>query len=101
MLTSVLLTKLPPEIRLIVTRKASSEDLDLETLQSVLEEELIARERSHDPTRSSRHSQDRPRLPPTSTTLFTQQSGKPKTCCYCEQSHTTNECHVVKDLDAR
>ena len=35
MLTSVLLTKLPPEIRLIITRKASGEDLDLETLQVV------------------------------------------------------------------
>ena len=32
MLTSVLLTKLPPEVRLIVTRKTSDADLDLETL---------------------------------------------------------------------
>ena len=29
MLTSVLLTKLPPEVRLIVTRKAPGDDLDL------------------------------------------------------------------------
>ena len=32
MLTSVLLTKLPPEIRLVVTRKAPGDDLDLEIL---------------------------------------------------------------------
>jgi hypothetical protein len=68
MLTSVLLTKLPPEVRLIATRK---EHLDLETLQTILEEELVARERSRDPTRTSRHPhQDKPRLPPTATTLL-------------------------------
>ena len=44
MLASVLLTKLPPEIRLIVTRKASGEDLDLEMLQGAFEEELVARD---------------------------------------------------------
>ena len=53
MLTSVLLTKLPPEIRLIATRKASGGDLDLETLQRVFEEELVAREFSRDPPHSS------------------------------------------------
>ena len=42
MLTSVLLTKLPPEIRLIMTRKSPSEDIDLETLLKVWEEEFIA-----------------------------------------------------------
>ena len=53
MLTSVLLTKLPPEIRLIATRKASGGDLDLEMLQRVFEEELAAREFFRDPPRSS------------------------------------------------
>ena len=54
MLMSVLLMKLPPKVRLVVTGKASSEDLDLETLQTVLEEELTARERSRDPARNNR-----------------------------------------------
>ena len=43
MLTLVLQTKLPPEVRLIVTREASGEDLNLETLQTALEKELVAR----------------------------------------------------------
>lgn len=52
----MLLTKIPAEIRLIATRKAPGEDLDLETLQTVLEEELVGRERSHDPTRDRQTS---------------------------------------------
>ena len=36
MLTSVLLTKLPPENRLIMTGNALSDSLDLQTLKKVL-----------------------------------------------------------------
>ena len=42
MLTSVLLMKLPHAMLFIVTRKAPGEDLDLKTLQTVLEVELVA-----------------------------------------------------------
>ena len=104
MLTSVLLTKLPPEIRLIVTRKASGEDLDLETLQTVLEEELVARERSRDPARNNRHLQDRPWPTPTATTLLSgtrESSGGPTACCYCQQSHSSVDSPVVTSLDVR
>lgn len=104
MLTSVLLTKLPPEVKLIITRKTSNKNLDLETLQTILEEELIARERSGDPTRTSRHpQQDKSRLPPTATTLLSgaqEPSRKCLACCYCQQSHSAVDCHVVTDLDA-
>lgn len=105
MLTSVLLTKLPPEVRLIATRKSSG-DLDLETLQTIFEEdifeeELIARERS--PRINSRHPQDRMRAPPTATTLIAgvreSSKGSVGTCCYCQQSHLAVDCHVVTNLD--
>ena len=46
MLSSVLLTKLPPEIRLIVSRKVSSDDLDMDSLLKTCEQELIAQERA-------------------------------------------------------
>lgn len=46
MLTAVLLTKLPSDFRLIVTRKAKGEELNLETLLELWEEELVAREQS-------------------------------------------------------
>lgn len=104
MLTSVLLTKLPSEVKLIITRKISDKNLDLETLLTILEEELVARERSRDPARTSRHPQDKSRLPPTATTLLSgaqEPSRKPLACCYCQQSHSAVDCQIVTDLDAR
>ena len=107
MLTSVLLTKLPSEIRLIMTRKSPSEDIDLETLLKVWEEELIARERSRDPDRNNRHPQDRqdkPRSSPTATTLLSGTTESTKAlngCCYCQQQHSSVDCHTVTSLDDR
>ena len=46
MLSSVLLTKLPPDIRLIVSRRVSTDDLDMERLLETFEQELTARERA-------------------------------------------------------
>ena len=46
MLSPVLLTKLPPELRRIVSRRISSTDLYIDTLLEMFEEELVARERA-------------------------------------------------------
>ena len=46
MLSSVLLNKLPPDIRLIVSRKVSTDDLHMGSLLETFEQELIARERA-------------------------------------------------------
>ena len=44
MLSSVLLTNLPPDLRLIVSRKVSSDDeITIENLLKLFEEELVAR----------------------------------------------------------
>ena len=53
MLSPVLLTKLPLELHLIVSRRISSTDLNMDTLLETFEEELVARERAS----SSRTSQ--------------------------------------------
>ena len=101
MLASVLLTKLPTEIRLIVSRKVTGDNLDLETLQCIFEEELTARERSRDPTKSGRHPQDKSRPPPTATTLLSESSRRAVVCCYCQQPHPAANCSVVTTLDSR
>ncbi len=101
MLTSVLLPKLPSEMRLLVTRKAPGESLDLTKLMTVLEEELVARERS---SRGSRHFFEKSRPPPTATSLFSGTQNvvrKPNMCCFCQQPHASSECQVVKDPRAR
>ena len=73
MLTQVWLTKLPPAIRLIVSRKITDADLNLETLQTALEEELVARERSGDPTRNVKRAHNH--MPATATTLLSEMQG--------------------------
>ena len=88
LLSPVLLTKLPPELRLIVSRKVSNSTLDVDSLLKIVEEELIARERTHNPTQTPpRRSQDKPRS--TATTLFSgaRPPASGSTYCYCQQPH--------------
>ena len=101
MLTPVLLTKLPPSIRLIVSRKISDADLNLETLQTALEEELVARERSGTPTQNVKRTQNH--MPATATTLLSETQGfdGKQMCCYCQQTHSSGDCQVVKDINTR
>ena len=102
MLTSVLLNKLPNDVRLIVTRKTPSDRLDLPTLLTVLEDELVARERSRDSNRGGRHPPDFKTRPSSmATTLLAGMQEKPNSCCYCQQSHPASDCQVVKGIYAR
>ena len=51
MLSSVLLSKLPPDLHLLVSRRMSTEeDLDLEGILELFEQELIVRERAVNPS---------------------------------------------------
>ena len=69
LLSPVLLNKLPPELRLIVSRKVTDSTLHVDSLLKTVEDELIARERTHNPTQMPPcRNQDKPR--PTATTLF-------------------------------
>ena len=47
MLSSVLLSKFPSDLRHIVSRKVSADDLDMESLLETFEQELIAREKAY------------------------------------------------------
>ena len=100
MLASVLLGKLPTDLRLIVGRKTTDAELTLTGLQEILEEELTVRERTITPNQSQpRHRNERsPR--PTTTTLLSGTQASP-TCSYCQQSHTSFECTTVTDVKAR
>lgn len=87
-----------------VTRMASGENLDLETLHTVLEEELVARERSRDPSWNNRPPREKHQPLPTATTLLSgtqESSGKSTVCSYCQQTHSPVDSHVVTNPDAR
>ena len=102
MLSPVLLMKLPPELRLIVSRKTSATDLSMDNLLETFEEELVARERASGPKASTqpRRGQDRGRHQ-SSALLTKAQEGAGPTCCYCQQSHSPKDCTTVTNVNAR
>ena len=96
LLSSILLNKLPPEIRLIVSRGLAEEMWDLDQMLRIFETELNARERA---TATLPVKKLLPgRIPPTAASFIT-----PATlnCVYCGQSHSSSECTTVPSVDAR
>lgn len=99
MLSSVLLSKLPPELRLIVIREISADDLDMESLLKTFEKELVARERATNAVPPASRRSKPPSQPPTSA-LVSNTSGSPA-CVFCEQPHSPITCSSVPAIDAR
>ena len=107
MLSSVLLSRLPPDIRLIVSRKASADSLDMDVLLETFEQELTARERASSSTQPSTHRNHNPSHSSTSAFVNTAPGSKVNTtsgtptCPYCQQSHSPTECHTTPNPNAR
>ena len=102
LLSPVLLSKLPPELRLIVSRKVSDSTLSVDSLLETMEGELLARERALPLAKTpSRRNQDKTH--PTSTALFSGAHSPTSgpTCCYCQQSHPSADCTSVPSVNAR
>lgn len=102
LLSSVLVNKLPQELRLIVSREVPDSDWDLDRLMKVLEGEIEARERasttsgSSGPTHTPRkHIKDLP-----TATALTSVTADPK-CSYCGQPHSSSGCESVTDPEGR
>ena len=90
LLTSVLLQKLPHELRLIVSREVKDE------LLKQLEQEIEARERAAMGTNQTAKRQVREH--PTATTASFL---SPPNCSYCQQAHFSGECNTVTSPDER
>ena len=98
LLTSVLLNKLPQELRLIVSRQMSEEEWTLDSLMEVLEREITVRERAAGTSNQVPRRHDREL--PTATALLTSSLTTPK-CSYCRQNHPSASCRSVSDVAAR
>ena len=99
LLSSVLLNKLPQELRLIVSRKVGSDDWELGKLMELLEEEVQARERA---AASYMTSPKKPAKGPlTAAALLTRGPNAGLTSCYCHQSHSSHSCRVVESTEKR
>lgn len=100
LLSSVIINKLPHEIRLIVSREVAGGEWELDKLMKVVEGEVEARERAYIANSQPQPKKPTPwKGPPTSTTLLS--DGHKVECCYCRQPHPSSECGAVTDVGAR
>ena len=108
LLSSVLMNKIPQELRLIVSREVKGGDWQLDLLLKVLHQELEARERAmgtpnnYSPTTNSpsRRNDQYWNDCPTASALTSTSRTSP-TCTYCKQPHASNKCKTVSDVQAR
>ena len=102
LLCPMLLNKVPVDLQLIVRRKVSEADWNLDLLMVAIEEEITARERvgtgqGRPPTRRSEY-----KPPPTATTLVSGETSNTQAlCCYCNQPHPPSECNTITQVEAR
>ena len=102
LLLSVLLQKLPPDLRLILSREIREDDWNLDSLFRQLEEENKARERAMPPsTQPSTARKTRPRNDSTSTADTLLAPTNTPSCCFCHQSHPSSGCKTVLDIGER
>lgn len=100
LLAPVILSKLPQELRLIVSREVREGRWHLDELMRVIDVEIKARERASNTATSSTNGSRQPKAPdrglPTNATLFSSDSLVPK-CSYCRQQHSSVSCRTVTD----
>ena len=98
LLASVLLNKLPQELRLIVSRKTG--DVGLDQLLKEVEQENDARERAQVTQPNTNQPTRKPcEQPHTAATLL---SGNfLADCCYFQQQHAAEDCTTVKGIEDR
>ena len=99
-LASILMSKIPHDLCLIVSREVSSEEWEFETVLSVIEREVEARERAVEWIQVSGRNPSR-ELPTTASLLANGVSGN-GSCCYCSDlNHSPLQCVKVTDVEAR
>ena len=82
LLSPVLLSKLPADIRLVVSGKIPEDDWNLDALLKVMEDEIEARER----VGASLPKSSEKGLA-TATSLIAESNSKTPNCWYCQQAH--------------
>ncbi len=97
LLASVLMNKLPNELRLIIGRKIGESDWQLDT---ELLQEVEARERAN-PLRCHSPKRGIGRTPPTAATLFLGDKSDKPHCCYCNGDHNSGRCSRVAKPEER
>ena len=110
LLIPVIMSKLPPEIRLQIARNSKASVWKIEELLNVIKIEVEAREASEmtmtktsegKSAQASGNSRFR-NQPPTANSLVAQQSkGFKIKCAFCQNEHYSASCNVVRDIAQR
>ena len=101
LLSPVLISKLPTELRLIVSRELKEEEWGFEKMMEIVERELAARERSAGALPQHPRKQGAgAKPPPTALSLVTGSSNQ-VTCAYCDQPHLSNSCSTTTNPEER
>ena len=99
LLSSVLLQKIPPELRLVLSREIAEGDWNLDALLKKLEREIEARERAMTSSTQSARKPGTDSSAGTAATFLTPTSAP--SCCYCHQAHLSGNCRAVQDVGER
>ena len=99
LLSSVIASKLPTGLRLIISRRVGEGEWTLQTILRELALEIEARERMFACTTDSNLSAKRLKEPGTTAALLSK--GVPLQCCFCNQHHLSEKCQVMRGPDER
>lgn len=106
LLSSVLMSKVPQEVRLIISREVKGGDWELDRLLAVMHQESEPRERAaqgnHNPQQDPpfRRNKQHWKGPPSASSLFSKSDSKP-TCTCCKQPYSSNSCETVSNAQAQ
>ena len=101
LLSSVVLGKIPYDIRLVVSRKMGDGERKLEDLMKILLSELQAQKRAAASDTVGNVREKTVKSHSTAAALPTGGQQVPQTCCYCQQSHFSHACTNVASIDDR
>ena len=100
LLSSVVMNKLPQEIRVSISKEVTGESLDLEAIMKIVEREISARERATATVTVTSPVKKQPREGSvTASALLSNNSSI--ACSFCSQPHPSSDCGSVTDVGER
>ena len=99
LMISILMQRLPPGLRIIVTKKMQEDEWSLDKLMTIFRHELEARERANLQCLPSSKSSYQQNKPATAAALFAELHDT--TCSYCQGKHLSANCKTVTNVAAR
>ena len=100
MLTSILMNKLPAEIRLIVNCELTDDTWSITDILKSVEKEVRIRERAAESGGANSRGVRRSKPPATASSLLNNSSGQVQ-CSFCNGDHTSSSCPRVTGVDAQ